>query len=75
MNAYKCDRCEKYYDNNDYLAEYMFATYPETSFFASKLDICTDVRIIKRIQLCEECKDKLAIFLHNGKPFNFKKEE
>lgn len=61
MNAKKCDRCKRYYDQNDDGSANLLIIATDTMPFA-------DYEEINRWELCPDCIKHMLFHLHNSGP-------
>ena len=70
-SAKKCDRCGKYYDKNNRMRKGLYKN-ESIDGIAKTTSIGN---YLNRIDLCDECLDKLDIFLSGIELAGFEKEE
>lgn len=69
--AKKCDRCEKFYDRNNRTGKGLY----KNEFIDGIVKTTNIGNYLNQIDLCDECLDKLDIFLSGVELAEFEKEE
>lgn len=69
--AKKCDRCGKYYDRNNRINKGLY----KNEFIDGIVKTTNTGNYLNQIDLCDECLDKLDIFLSGIELTGFEKEE
>ena len=70
-SAKKCDRCGKYYDRNNRMSKGLY----KNEFIDGIVKTTNIGNHLNQIDLCDECLDKLDIFLSGIELAGFEKEE
>lgn len=69
--AKKCDRCGKFYDRNNRMSKGLY----KNEFIDGIVKTTNIGNYLKQIDLCDECLDKLDIFLSGIGLSGFEKEK
>lgn len=70
-DAKKCDRCGKFYDRNNRMGKGLY----KNEFIDGIVKTTNIGNYLNQIDLCDECLDKLDIFLSGIGLAGFEKEE